>query len=93
MKTPLSTPGSTIESREQDLLAKLPREQAEAVALTMSHIRQQYDVLSLCTELFIDLANVMSNKLAASSESNKREEELRQILQRIEGYSQGLGPH
>jgi DNA-binding response OmpR family regulator len=92
LKSSFNATDREIESRAQELLAVLPREQAEALKLTMSRIRQQYDVLSLCTELFADLTNVMSDQSAFPSQSVKREEELKQILQRLEEYSQRRGP-
>ncbi len=82
-----SNAGGDVQSRTAEFWAALPRDDAEALKLFTTRLRQQYDVLSVCTQLFADLTNVMARTSTASSELVQREEELKQILLRLDNIA------
>ncbi len=87
MNTSLATTNIEIESREKELLTNLPKEQAELLSLTFSRIRQQYETVGLCAKSLVDLAKVMYERLMLAVDTEKREQELKHILHRIEEQS------
>ena len=92
LKNTFTSANTIIESRHHELSAALPREDAEALKLTLTRMRQQYEVLALCTDLFVELTNVMTKTTAAASEPARHEEELRRILRRLDEISQRREP-
>ena len=88
MNTSLATTNIEIDSREKELSANLSKEQAEVLSLAFSRIRQQYEVIALCTKSLVDLSKVMFDRLTAAEDTKKREEELQKVLHRIEEQNQ-----
>ncbi len=92
MNTSLATASIEIDSREKELLTEMPQAQRDLLSAAFSRIRQQYDVIALCTKSLIDLSKLMYDRLTTGEDGDKRENELRQILRRIDQYSQRSKP-
>ncbi len=88
MNTSLTTTSQEIESREKEVLRGVSGKQAELVSLTFSRLRQQYELIALCTKSLVDLSNVMCDRLNAAADIDKMEAALKIILERIEEQSQ-----
>lgn len=87
MNSSLVATRGELDTQEKEIVDILPAQSAKSVSESFSRIRHQHEMVEFCTKLLVELSRLMFERLTATVTNDQQQKELRQLLERIIGFS------